>query len=731
MKKTKKNSKNKKKEIIKKSEKEKNDPELKPEEETEKVKETEETPAAETENAEANRDGKLKFTVKSAIRRTAHTQIFKCFLIALVLEFVMEILGRRSLFDAVFFVWSSPIVFVYNTSIIFFTLLFALFIRKRWFGIIFISMIWLTCGFVNFSVLGYRVTPFAAIDILMARDVLSMLDVYFEPWQLVGFVILGVVVVIGLILLFRKSPKVEGAIHVKRTMLVCLLVWLFLFGFTKLNIKYNIISDDFANLGMAYKDYGFAYCFTNSIIDNGINKPDGYSEQEMLSIRDALEAGREDKNEEAEKKNNKKTGKKEKELKKPNVIVIQLESFFDPKTVKGLHLAEDPVKNFTSYKEQFPSGFFRVPALGAGTANTEFEVLTGIKSSYFGAGEYPYKTTMNKTPCVSMCSILAGYGYGTYAIHNNTAVFYDRRNVYDQMGFDNFISMEFMYDLQFTPTHWAKDVTIPTDILRCLDQTEGSDFVFTISVQGHGRYPDRPYTDDVDHVQVTYDEKETEQQFHYYLNQIYEMDQMIGELKDALDARGEDYILLLYGDHLPSLNITDEKLTAGNVFQTEYVLVNNINLDMPDRDILASEVSNRIIDEALGFDLSYEQLAHKLYEGEELDRVSTLVAYDMLYGKNYIYDGAIPVPAAHMKLGVLPIRITGIKNEQDHMVVKGENFNIYSMVFADGERLETVYIDSENLMVNDMHPKSGVAYCVHQIDKNKKDIAQTDDFYVY
>ena len=673
-------------------------------------------PVQEEETAE----GGIKSTVKRAIAKTVHTQMFQCVFLALLLELIMEILGRHSLFEAAFFVISSPIVFFYNASIIFFTLLFAFFLRKRLFGIILISAIWMTAGVVNYVVLGYRVTPFAAIDILMARDVFTMLDVYFQPWQLVGFVVLGVVVAIGLVLLFKKTPKVEGSIHIKRTMVICLAVWVFLFGFTKLNIRYNVISDDFANLGMAYKDYGFAYCFTNSIIDNGIGKPEDYSEEEMKSIKASLDLEEQKREKEID----------EKKQKKPNIIVIQLESFFDPKTVKGLELAEDPVKNFTAFKEEFPSGYFTVPALGAGTANTEFEVLTGIKSAYFGAGEYPYKTTVNSTPCVSMCSLLADYGYGTYAIHNNTAVFYDRRNVYAQMGFDHFISMEYMYDLKFTPRNWAKDGTLPDDILRCLDDTEGSDFVFTISVQGHGKYPDEPYDKDVDHVKMSYDEPDMEQPFHYYLNQIYEMDQMIARLREALDARGEDYVLLLYGDHLPSLNITDEKLSGGNVFQTEYVLVNNIGLELDDRDIYASEVSNRIF-EALGFHMSYVQLAHEQLAGEELDRVCTLLAYDMLFGKNYVYDGHTPVPEAHMTLGVWPIEITQIKNESTHMVVKGKNFNPYSVVYVNNEPAETVYIDSENLMVPDSHPKAGVAYSVHQIDKSSHDLSQTEDFYVY
>ena len=40
----------------------------------------------------------------------------------------------------------------------------------------------------------------------------------------------------------------------------------------------------------------------------------------------------------------------------------------------------------------YSSGYFKVPSVGAGTANTEFEVLTGMSMRFFGPGEYPYKT---------------------------------------------------------------------------------------------------------------------------------------------------------------------------------------------------------------------------------------------------------------------------------------------------------------------------------------------------
>lgn len=666
---------------------------------------TEQESALETEKSG------FKQRFKKLVGASIHTWIFKCFVVAFVLELVLEILGRRSIYGGFSFLVNSPIVFIYNVSIIFFTLLFALFLRKRVFGIILISIAWIVCGIINFVVLGFRVTPFAAIDFLMVKDTFSMIDVYFTKLQQVLIVIGIVVVITGIVLLFRKTPKFEGDRRVKGTMLTCVIAWLLVMLLTNYAVNHNIISDDFANLGTAYKDYGFAYCFTNSIIDNGISKPDDYSEEYMQEIKQTLDK-------------EKTSG----QAKKPNIIIIQLESFFDPNDVVGLTMSDNPVPTFTKLKEQFPSGYFTVPALGAGTANTEFEVLTGIKSSYFGAGEYPYKTTVNEVPVESLTSILKKQGYGTYAIHNNKSSFYDRKNVYDMMGFDAFISLEYMYDVEYTSTGWAKDATLVDDIMKCLKDTDTQDFVYTISVQGHGRYPDGDDTCE-DYIQVHYENEKMEKPFHYYVNQIYEMDIMIDNLIKELDKYGEDYVLILYGDHLPSLELTEEQLPNSTLFQTEYIIVNNINLNIVDEDIYASDISLKLLS-ALNMPLGYAQKAHKLYEGDMLDKVLVNIAYDMMYGYNYLFADSVIVPESDMSMGVDEIIITNVENVDDHIVIHGDNFNQYSVVSINDDNLETSYIDRKTLMVEETLLEKGDVAEVKQVDKSRHELSSSKS-YIY
>lgn len=77
------------------------------------------------------------------------------------------------------------------------------------------------------------------------------------------------------------------------------------------------------------------------------------------------------------------------DVQKPNILVVQLETFFDPTRVRWLKFNEDPVPNWHKLCEEYSSGLYTVPVVGAGTVNTEFETLTGMSLRFFGPGEYP------------------------------------------------------------------------------------------------------------------------------------------------------------------------------------------------------------------------------------------------------------------------------------------------------------------------------------------------------
>ena len=181
--------------------------------------------------------------------------------------------------------------------------------------------------------------------------------------------------------MFLKGPKYRGKIKYYINVPLVLVGVLAFAGLTQLALEKRVLSNYFGNIAFAYEDYGYPYCLATTIFNTGISCPRDYSQEEI----DRIERTESDLPETVEGDY-------------PNIIFLQLESFFDPTLVNYLELSEDPIPTFRKLMEEYSSGYFKVPSVGAGTANTEFETITGMSMHYFGPGEYPYKSILKETP---------------------------------------------------------------------------------------------------------------------------------------------------------------------------------------------------------------------------------------------------------------------------------------------------------------------------------------------
>ena len=462
--------------------------------------------------------------------------------------FFIEAISRHSLWEAMDFMKERPLVFLYNAFLIFTTTLIVYLFRRRVFWRTICVIFWLGLGIINGVLLSNRVTPFTGPDLHLITDAFQIADRYLSPFFFVVVVIAAILAVIGLIILFFKGPKYQGKMSYKLNVPLILAGVLAFAGTTKLALDKRVLSNYFGNIAFAYEDYGYPYCLATTVFNTGIGLPRGYSEESVEKI---------DKSEDTLPK----TGEK-----RPNILFLQLESFFDPELVEYLDISEDPIPNFRKMMKDYSSGYFKVPSVGAGTANTEFETITGMSMRYFGPGEYPYKSVLKETTCESAPYVLKNLGYGTHAIHNNEANFYGRKNVFANLGFDSFTSEEYMAEQDDTnPNDWIRDKNLTKYILQAMESTEGPDYVYTISVQGHGDYPEEPVLENPK-IKVSGASTQAENyKWEYYCNQIYEMDQFVKELTDTLSKLDEDVVLVMYGDHLPTmgLTVTDMKNKIG------------------------------------------------------------------------------------------------------------------------------------------------------------------------
>ena len=355
--------------------------------------------------------------------------------------FLIEAISRHSFSAAWTYMTTKPLVFAYNAALIFTTSLLVYLFRKRCFWRVLIAILWLLLGIINGVILSNRVTPFTGPDLHLLTDGMAVLNKYLPSWGVVAaLIILGFFVLLLLILLI-KAPSYKRKVKFRYDLLLVVVGAALFAGATQLALEKRVLSNYFGNIAFAYEDYGYPYCLVVTIFDTGISCPRDYSEQEITRIEkteDNLPATKEDS--------------------KPNIIFLQLESFFDPTLVNYLNISEDPIPNFRKLMKEYSSGYYKVPSVGAGTANTEFESITGMSLHYFGPGEYPYKSILKETTCESAPYVLKNLGYVTHAVHNNEANFYGRRSIFPNLGFDTFTSAEYMSEEEDkNPLGWTKD----------------------------------------------------------------------------------------------------------------------------------------------------------------------------------------------------------------------------------------------------------------------------------
>ena len=522
----------------------------------------------------------------------------------------------------------------------------------------------------------------------LITDAMKIANKYLPVAGVVAVCILFGILVILLLILLIKGPKYQKKIKYRYNIPLILLAVALFAGSTQLALEKRVLSNYFGNIAFAYEDYGYPYCLGVTIFNTGISCPRDYSEEEIERI---------------EKTENNLPATNEKN--QPNILFLQLESFFDPTLVNYLKISEDPIPTFRKLMKEYSSGYYKVPAVGAGTANTEFESITGMSLHYFGPGEYPYKSILKETTCESAPYVLKNLGYSTHAVHNNEANFYGRRSIFPNLGFDTFTSAEYMAEENDkNPLGWTKDEVLTDEIIKCLDSTEGPDYVYTISTQGHGAYPEEQLIDDPE-ITVTGAATEAQNnQWEYYCNEIHEMDNFVKELTDALADYPEDVILVMYGDHLPTMGLTVEDLKNKYLFQTEYVIWDNFGMEKKKVNLSAYQMAAEVMDRAgihEGTIFRYHQ-ARRNTRNYQVD-LETL-QYDLLYGEKYAYkDKELTFERTKMRMGIYDVSLDSMDLISDidfTYRLKGTNFTPSSQVKLNGEWIDTVYVNPTTLMIS-------------------------------
>ena len=631
----------------------------------------------------------ISFINKIATKTSGYfrTSPFKAHLnLSLILSFVLLIIIQcfqcMSVFKGVSFIFGNTYFFIINYLIILLSFTLCFFSRKRLILIYLFAILWFVLGLANFIVMVHRPMPIAAVDFIIMTTTMDIIPHYFSIFHII---LIGLAVIAGIALfvyLFLKSKKYERTFKnaVIPVISAASLLIIFLAGgnFTgNLKISYN-------DVNAAYDKHGFVYCFASSFFAKGIPKPNDYSMNDIQLTAEKYKS------------------EPSKVTSTPNILVVQLESFMDPDKYSKYKLTQDPLPNFHRICKENGEGALIVPSNGGGTVNTEFEILTGMNLEYFGTIEYPYTTILKETTCEAAPFILDNYGYTSHAIHNHTGVFYARHLVYPNLGFDAFTPIEFMQH-EKTDTGWAKDEAIYQSIKESVESTEGTDFVFAVTVQGHGAYynydiPENPFKVEGKN-ELTGSEFKKACMYEHYSSLLNETDKVIGDIYDYVMNSDEDFIVILYGDHLPSLDIAPEEYSYGSSYMTTYTVFSNIKegFDYKCSDIIPTYRLMSSVYTELGIDTGLINKINRNYDNPSYEDDLRTIQYDMLYGKKYSY-GERPYIKKNTKFGCNEIVISSVVYEDGFLTVRGDNFNQKSEININGRERETAFIDKNTIV---------------------------------
>lgn len=639
-------------------------------------------------------------------RRLEERPLCCLFLTALVLDCAVEALHRHSVLKMFRFLGTNPYAFCFGGLILFLTLCPSLFFRRRAFARGMLSLVWLGLGVVDCIILYNRSTPLTMVDFQLLGSVWPVLEVYLRPWQMV---LAGVAAALLIALIVLWALRADKQPRLAREGLFALLISaLLLWGGWQLGLETGALTDVYPNLPDAFRSYGFVTCFSSSAVGQGIDQPEDYSQASVQSILQEIHV----------------SGQESEPALKPNILFVQLESFIDVGRLNSVKSDKDPTPVFNGLKKTCSTGLLTVPSIGAGTANTEFEVLTGMDRLYFGTGEYPYKTVLQDHTCESLCYVLRELGYQSHAVHNHYGTFYDRDLVYSHLGFNTFTSLEYMGPTGKTPRGWALDETLTDYVEQAMDSTPGVDFVYTVTVQGHGKYAsdgeaELPFTAVTD--------EEVSAEWSYYMTQIHGTDRFVGDLIEALEAREEPCVLVLFGDHIPSLGIEDEDLNFGTTLQTEYVIWSNFGLEKQDRNLFSWQLGSWVL-ERLGIENGVMNKLHQRYRDNPNYREALeTLEYDLLYGDQTAYGGSVPEPTV-LHMGIGEIELSHVAVQARRLTVTGRGFTPWSTVLVDGKPQETRYLNQGTLLVTEFDQEEPFTVTVAQMGKDKAILSETAEY---
>lgn len=233
-----------------------------------------------------------------------------------------------------------------------------------------------------------------------------------------------------------------------------------------------------------------------------------------------------------------------------NVVLVLSESFSDPMRLRGVTVERDPIPFTRDLMARTTSGRMLSHSIGGGTANVEFEALTGFSLAMLPPQlRVPYQSLVaGRSRFPSLVRWFADNGHRTVALHPYTREMYRRSDVYQAFGFDEYRSEEdFPAASRLGRDGYVSDASAFDEVLGVLRESERPAYVSLVTMQNHIPYDER-YPDPVP---VSGPDGRPLPEAGQYVRGLAHSDEALRSLVEALGRLPEPTVLVLYGDHLP------------------------------------------------------------------------------------------------------------------------------------------------------------------------------------
>ena len=304
---------------------------------------------------------------------------------------------------------------------------------------------------------------------------------------------------------------------------------------------------------------------------------------------------------------------------KPTVIAVMNETFSDLSIYQNMHADYQGPTYFKSIGDCLSRGRLYVSAYGGGTANTEFEFLTGNSMAYLGSGVYPY-TTYDLTDTENLAAQFKSLGYYTTAMHPNHGTNWNRENVYKDFGFDQFLTINDFQNAE-TLRGMVTDKATYDKILELLDTNSNPQFIFDVTMQNHSGY---------DTGLIPYDKQmslnidgEFNSNVNEYVSLIQQSDEALKYFLNKLSKLDRKVVVVFWGDHQPFFPDTyndrwftneDDATHQERLWQTSYIIWANYDVagnsqTSHEEDLSSNYLSSELM-KLIGAPLTDYQKAH-------------------------------------------------------------------------------------------------------------------------